>query len=63
MLQEVNCLYCGRDIPANVPVCPHCGAISHYQQRGWRFGARRRFHVLFLLLVIACLAIAVWLPR
>ena len=60
---QVNCLYCGQPIADDVASCPHCGAPSHFQQRGWRLGARRRFVALFVVFVLLVLAIALWLPR
>ncbi len=43
--------------------CPACGAASHFQKRGFRPGAQKRFIGLFVALVIFCLAMAFWLPR
>lgn len=60
---EVSCLYCGRRIPDDRARCPHCGAVSHFQRRGYRFGARTRFLVFFLLLTLSVLLLALWLPR
>jgi DNA-directed RNA polymerase subunit RPC12/RpoP len=62
-MKQVNCLYCGEKIAEDASLCPHCGARSHFQQRGWRPGARRRFVVLFGLLVVLCFAVALWFPR
>ena len=59
----VNCLYCGSRIPDDCANCPQCGAPSHFQQRGYRLGARRRFILLFSLFALAVIAFAFWLPR
>jgi len=63
MMGRVNCLYCGELVGDDLARCPHCGAPSHFQQRGWRLGARRRFVVFFVLFALLVLAIALWLPR
>jgi len=60
---EVNCLYCGKRISDEVAHCPHCGAVSHYQRKGYRAGARWRFVLFFVVLVMLSLFIAFWLPR
>ncbi len=62
MADQVECLYCGAKVPADRAHCPHCGAVSHFQQKGYRAGARRRFLVWLLLLSAFCLAMALWLP-
>ena len=60
---QVNCLYCGERISDGADSCPVCGAASHFQKRGFRLGARKRFLRLFIVLVIFCLIVAFWLPR
>jgi len=59
--RRVSCIYCGETIADDVAVCPACGAPSHYQERGFRMGARGRFILTFLLLSLATLSIALWL--
>jgi len=60
---EVNCLYCGKGIADDCDRCPHCGSPSHFQQRGYRPGARRRALLLFSLFALAVIVIALVLPR
>jgi predicted nucleic acid-binding Zn ribbon protein len=60
---RVDCLYCGKAIPDDASHCPHCGAVSHYQKKGYRAGARGRFVVYFIILAILCIFFALWLPR
>lgn len=62
-MAEVNCLYCGERIADDVSHCPNCGAVSHYQQRGYRAGARRKFGLFVLILSVICIGLALWLPR
>jgi predicted nucleic acid-binding Zn ribbon protein len=62
-MSEVDCLYCGARIPDDSARCPQCGAPSHFQQRGYRAGALRRFVLLFAILTIAAFVMAFWLPR
>lgn len=62
-MNKVNCLYCGAAIPDDQAACPSCGAPSHFQKRGFRTGARARFVLFFILLSVASLLIAFWLPR
>ena len=62
-MAEVDCLYCGGKIADDQAECPHCGAVSHFQKRGYRAGARRRFVLLFVALVIFCAVFIVYLPR
>ncbi len=63
MADQVNCLYCGKRIPADTSHCPHCGAVSHFQEKGYRAGVRKRFVIWFIVLVIFCGLMIVWLPR
>jgi len=63
MADPVKCLYCGASVPADSSHCPTCGAVSHFQQKGYRAGARRRFLVWLLLLTIFSIFMAFWLPR
>jgi predicted nucleic acid-binding Zn ribbon protein len=63
MADQVKCLYCGKKISANISHCSHCGAVSHYQEKGYRVGARKNFLVWFVLLVILCAVMILWLPR
>ena len=62
-MSEVACLYCGKKIADDIAECPHCGAVSHYQKRGYRAGARGKFVMFFIALVIFCLFFIFWLPR
>ncbi len=62
-MSRVRCLYCGRTIADDQARCPHCDAPSHYQQRGFRFGARQRFVMFFVVLAVVVLGLALWLPR
>ncbi|HID46939.1 MAG TPA: protein nirD [Chromatiaceae bacterium] len=63
MADQVKCLYCGKKIPADSAHCPECGAVSHFQERGYRAGVRRKFIFWFVLLVIFCAIMIVWFPR
>ncbi|HHH13462.1 MAG TPA: protein nirD [Thiolapillus brandeum] len=63
MADQVKCLYCGANVPADSSHCPGCGAVSHFQRKGYRAGARRRFLVWLLLLTIFSIFMAFWLPR
>lgn len=63
MQQQVNCLYCGKKIPDDTENCPHCGAVSHYQKRGYRAGAKQRFLLMFIAIVVFCFFFIFWLPR
>ncbi len=60
---SVNCLYCGKTIPEDAAECPHCGAISHFQKKGYRAGARTRFILYVITVSILCIFFALWLPR
>ena len=57
---QVNCLYCGQRISDDQARCPHCGAASHFQSRGYRLGARSRFILLFSLLVLVVFVLVVY---
>ncbi len=61
-IRLVRCLYCGRDVPDDLPACPHCGAPSHFQRRN-RLDVRRKFVIYFVVLTVLVLAIAFWAPR
>ncbi|PVV05866.1 MAG: protein nirD [gamma proteobacterium symbiont of Ctena orbiculata] len=60
---RVNCLYCGESISDEADRCPHCGAPSHYQKKGFRVGAKERFLLLFALFSAVTLILALLLPR
>ncbi|MEW8509181.1 MAG: protein nirD [Candidatus Thiodiazotropha sp.] len=60
---QVNCLYCGESFADDIKRCPHCGAPSHFQKRGFRMGGKQRFLILFVLFSMATLLIALLLPR
>ncbi len=62
-MSEIGCLYCGKQIPDNVPNCPHCGAVSHFQERGYQRGAKVRFYLLVAAVSIFCLVFMLWLPQ
>lgn len=62
-MNTVKCLYCGKKIPEDAAQCPHCGAVSHFQKKGYRAGARRKFVLLFIALVVICAFFILWLPR
>lgn len=62
-MDQVNCLYCGRELPEDTAHCPHCGAVSHYQKKGYRAGSRVAFLIFFLILTTICLGLVFWLPR
>lgn len=63
VIGEVNCLYCGKRIPDDTAHCPSCGAVSHFQLKGFRFGTRLKFILFFVSLVILCGFFIFWLPR
>jgi predicted nucleic acid-binding Zn ribbon protein len=63
MAGRVECLYCGKEIPDNVSHCPHCGAVSHFQRKGYRAGARRQFFLYLVLVVLIGILMALWLPH
>ena len=62
-MSRVTCLYCGKSIAEDLAECPHCGAVSHYQKRGYRLGDRKRFVLFFVIVVLASLFFVFWLPR
>lgn len=62
-MSQVNCLYCGESIPDDAPRCPACNAVSHFQKRGFRYAARKRFVLAFTGLAFVVLVLAFWLPR
>ncbi len=63
MDDPVECLYCGAKVPPDASHCPECGAVSHFQQRGYRAGVRRKFVIWLVLLTIFSFFMAFWLPR
>ncbi|HIE56325.1 MAG TPA: protein nirD [Chromatiaceae bacterium] len=63
MADRVKCLYCGKAIPQDVSHCPHCGAVSHFQQKGYRAGVRNRFMIWLLVLTLVSFFLILWLPR
>ena len=62
-MSELDCLYCGKKIPDNAAKCPHCGAISHFQKKGFSVGARKKFITLFVILVLIVFFFMLWLPQ
>ena len=63
MAGPVKCLYCGAEIPEDSAHCPRCGAASHFQQRGYRAGVRKRFIIWLVVLTLFSLFMVFWLPR
>lgn len=63
MQQLVNCLYCGKWLPDDLATCPHCGAVSHAQKKGYRAGSKRRFILWFISLCLLCAWLIFYLPR
>jgi len=63
MAGPVKCLYCGKEVPGDVSHCPHCGAVSHFQQKGYRAGMRRKFILWLVVLTLFSAAMILWLPR
>ena len=51
-MSETPCMYCGASVPDDASACPSCGAPAHFQRRGPRLRAIRRFLVLFVIVVI-----------
>ncbi len=62
-MSQVSCLYCGKKISEDVAECPYCGAVSHQQKKGYRAGARKKFLIYFVALVVLCAFFILWLPR
>jgi len=56
-IHRIRCNYCGRRIPASSVVCPNC----HHNPRAFYW---RRWHVVVLLILLACvLGAGAWLYR
>lgn len=60
---QVKCLYCGGDVPAESADCPHCGAPSHFQQQGENPRRQRRFLIFVIIVTLFCAVMIVYLPR
>ncbi len=56
---EPVCLYCGKAYPLGSERCPHCQAPAHIRPQD----RTRRFRIFFVLLVLACAVLILWLPR
>jgi len=56
-------MYCGATVPDDAPECPKCGAPAHFQRRGPRVRAIRRFLVLFVIVVIGSFIAVFVAPR
>lgn len=62
-MQQVNCLYCGKETPDASATCIHCGAPSHGARRTAGRNRQRRFVWFFIALTIAVVAAMFILPR
>lgn len=60
---QVTCIYCGQSVADNIAHCEHCGGVSHFQERGYRAGARHRFFYLVIGVSVFSLSMAFLLPR
>ena len=63
LMSHVKCLYCGKQMSDSLANCPECGAVSHFQKRGFRNSTRRNFLFFFVALALTALCLALWLPR
>ena len=62
-MNEIRCVNCGRAVPADADVCPHCNAVPSFRKMGQGSDPKRMFKIIFILLVLFCIAMAFWLPR
>lgn len=58
-----QCPSCGRDTPADVETCAHCGAALSRTGSGWGPNAIQRFKWFLVVLVVLCALLILWLPR
>jgi uncharacterized membrane protein YvbJ len=62
-MKEVTCTRCGQTMPDSYSCCPICGTTIEKQPQATLNTAQQRYVVWFVILTIACIAIALWLPR
>mgnify|MGYP000565370713 CR=1 FL=1 len=58
-MSQLNCKHCGGKIEAEESACQHCGLPlppNHAKQK------QRTFVVWFVILVLFCLFMMIWLP-
>lgn len=58
-----RCPSCGKDTPADVEQCVHCGAALGRSGSGWGANARVRFKWFVAALVVLCAVLILLLPR
>ncbi len=63
-MNQLTCQRCGNEVPERAEQCPHCNANLLFQVQSNTPSSRRyRFRVAFVLVAVACIIMALWLPR
>ncbi len=62
-MSQVNCLYCGNDIPDDAEQCPSCGKASHFKKKKTTLLSTKQFYLMFALLVLLSVFLIIWFPR
>jgi predicted nucleic acid-binding Zn ribbon protein len=62
-VDEIRCVNCGERVPRDADICPHCNAVPSFSKMARGKDPQRKFKIFFVLLVLFCLIMALWLPR
>lgn len=62
-MKDIICSHCGKTMPGSYTRCPGCGAVIENQQQLGLNSVQKRFVTGFLLLILFCFVLALWLPR
>ena len=62
-MKESTCKHCGMAFDADLSACPYCNTPTPGQQDPETTGTKKRFIRYFVILVIFCIFMILWLPR
>lgn len=62
-MKEATCNHCGMAFDAQLSTCPYCRTPTPRQADLEKSDTVRKFIRFFVILVIFCIVMVIWLPR
>lgn len=62
-MKETNCNHCGQAFDEEIRVCPCCKTPTPHQKDLETAKIQKKFIRFFVILVIFCIIMMLWLPR
>lgn len=62
-MKDMHCNHCGRVIDEEMRFCPYCNTPTPKQKELETRETQKRFIRYFLILIIFCIIMVLWLPR